>query len=80
MDAFAVMLQQLQGLTARDMSILRDLGVLGCLTALSPMISLKSVAFPREGEVEISGLPESAEYTTLSPEHEDYRRAQIAHR
>lgn len=26
------------------------------------------------------GLPESAEYTTLSPEHEDYRRAQIAHR
>jgi hypothetical protein len=24
--------------------------------------------------------PVSAEYTTLSPEHEDYRRAQIAHR
>ena len=38
------------------MSILRDLGVLGCLTALSPMISLKSVAFPREGEVEIACL------------------------
>lgn len=43
------------------------------------MISLKSVAFPREGEGEGS-LPESAEYTTLSPEYEDYRRAQIAHR
>jgi hypothetical protein len=35
------------------MSILRDLGILGCLAALSPMISLKSAAFPREGEVEI---------------------------
>ena len=30
-------------------------GVLGCLTALSPMISLKSVAFPREGEGEGEG-------------------------
>src|SRR5437868_5530057 len=38
------------------MSILRDLGVLGCLTVLSPMNSLKSVAFPREGEVEIRRL------------------------
>ncbi|MFF3788104.1 hypothetical protein [Streptomyces sp. NPDC001933] len=44
------------------------------------MISLKSAAFPRQGEVEIRRLPVSAEYTTLSPEHEDYRRAQIAHR
>uniref|UniRef100_J1RP70 Uncharacterized protein n=1 Tax=Streptomyces auratus AGR0001 TaxID=1160718 RepID=J1RP70_9ACTN len=64
------------------MSILRDLGVLGCLTAVSPMISLKSVAFFRGGGARSrsGGLPVSAEYTTLSPEHEDYRRAQIAHR
>ncbi|WP_413804564.1 hypothetical protein [Streptomyces sp. OE57] len=42
------------------------------------------MAFPRkgegEGEVETRQLAESAEYTTLGPEHEDYWRAQIAHR
>ncbi len=35
---------------------------------------------PCEGEVEIRRVPEPAEYATLSPEHEDYLRAQIAHR
>lgn len=35
---------------------------------------------PCEGEVEIRRVPEPAEYATLSPEHEDYPRAQIAHR
>jgi hypothetical protein len=29
------------------MSIFTDLGLLGCLAAVSPMIILKSVAFPR---------------------------------
>lgn len=62
------------GLGNPDMSMLRDLGILGCLTALSLMISLKSAAFPREGEGEVGirVLSEPAEYTTLSPEHEDY--------
>lgn len=32
---------------AHDMSILCDLGFLGCLTTVSPMISLQSVPFPR---------------------------------
>ena len=35
---------------------------------------------PCEGEVGIRRVPEPAEYATLSPEHEDYPRAQIAHR
>ena len=35
---------------------------------------------PGEGEVEVRRVPEPAEYATLSPEHEDYLRAQIAHR
>lgn len=34
------------GLTWRDMSILRDLRFLGCLTVTSPKISLRSPAFP----------------------------------
>lgn len=33
-----------------------SVGAAGCLTALSPMISFKSVAFPHEGEVEIRRL------------------------
>lgn len=61
-----------QGLAAHDMSILRDLGVLGCLTAVSLVISLRSVVFPREGGIEIRWLSESPGYTTLSPEHEGY--------
>jgi hypothetical protein len=47
------------------MSILRDLDVLRCLTALSPMISRKSVAFPREARARSGSVPESAEHTTL---------------
>lgn len=46
------------------------------------MINPESAAFPREGEAEAGsgGLPGPAEYTTLSPEHEDCRRTRIAHR
>lgn len=59
-------------------------GVLGCLTAVSPVISLKSVAFPREATHDMraraGGMSESAGYAMLSPEHEGHRRAQIAHR
>jgi hypothetical protein len=68
------------GVAARDMSIWRDLRVLGSLTTLAPVLRRKSVAFIGEGEARSRGLPVSAEYTTLSPEHEDYRRARIAHR
>ncbi|MGH3759564.1 YciI family protein [Actinophytocola sp.] len=35
---------------------------------------------PCTGEVEIHRVREPAEFTALSPEHEDYLRAQIAHR
>jgi hypothetical protein len=35
---------------------------------------------PCDGEIEIRRVPEPAEYAVLSPEHEDYLRAQIAHR
>ncbi|WP_291418404.1 hypothetical protein [Actinophytocola sp.] len=35
---------------------------------------------PYDGEVDIQRVTEPAEYATLSPEHEDYLRAQIAHR
>ena len=34
---------------------------------------------PLPCEVEIRRVPEPAEYATLSPEHEDYLRAQIDH-
>lgn len=35
---------------------------------------------PCAGDVEIRRVPEPAEYAVLSPEHEDYLRAQIAYR
>jgi hypothetical protein len=35
---------------------------------------------PCEGDIEIRRVPEPAEYAVLSPEHEDYLRAQIAYR
>jgi hypothetical protein len=35
---------------------------------------------PCAGEVEIRRMPEAAEFAALSPEHEDYLRAQIAYR
>ena len=35
---------------------------------------------PCEGKSEIRRVPEPVEYAVLSPEHEDYLRAQIAHR
>jgi hypothetical protein len=35
---------------------------------------------PWDGVVEIRRVPEPAEYAALSPEHEDYLRAQIAYR
>jgi hypothetical protein len=38
---------EVQGLIADDMSILCDVAVRGCLTSLSPMISLRLAAFPQ---------------------------------
>lgn len=35
---------------------------------------------PCDGEVEIRRVPEPGEHTALSPEHEEYLRAQVAHR
>jgi hypothetical protein len=54
-----------------------------CLAAwlrLGARVRFADGPLPCEGEVGIRRVPEPAEYATLSPEHEDYPRAQIAHR
>ena len=50
----------------------------GLLEAGVPRVRFAGGALPCE--VEIRRVPKPAEYATLSPEHEDYLRAQIAHR